>query len=537
MAPHFEKHLSPGVYSYRLKKNPKKGQLFAEGDALDIPFLRKAFISREIDPFEPWYGLWPKFEKASRDATLSGYRYLSVSDIAGYFENISHVLIADAIQNILPDEPKILNFITELLRCYTVQSDHGFRPKRGIPQGSGIFSFLGNIFLMPVDSYFTNFKLTNDILYYRYMDDIRIFSKDITVARKVIFELETQIRKLHLNVQTAKTVILDENKKEISNSLFDERSEQIKSIREDFTRNPPSLDRDTSIRRLRAIARRNPTNTTCQPFIARKTNDKSDLTLRSMRMWMNTNLILKDDDHIIQLYRLIRTNSDPRLMKIFIGNTKVFPRKKSWQRSILNFLKSEFNIFPYQEAQFINGLRYFSKVDVDLQVRAKEHVLGDSDLPLKIECLVLCGRLSLSIAELKKLWVRFEKEDSWLALPYYAFALSQWSGSQQDTMVSVLGHHPHPGVAVVGNFMRNIREDGRAAKRFLKFVFEPNRWTRINDWIGLLWLVSGSPNRATLTLLRKLIADSQQKHPCMQIREVLQTIDHRTEQKISSLPT
>jgi hypothetical protein len=68
IAPVFDKELDKGVYSYRLKERPKKGELFKETDILDIPFLKKSFISKVIDPFEAWYTAWPEFAEASAKA-------------------------------------------------------------------------------------------------------------------------------------------------------------------------------------------------------------------------------------------------------------------------------------------------------------------------------------------------------------------------------------------------------------------------------------------------------------------------------------
>ena len=72
-----------------------------------------------------------------------------------------------------------------------------------------------------------------DIKYYRYMDDVRIFFKDYAIARRCLFDMERIIRKLHLNVQSAKTKILDEKlNTEITNSLIDTRIDRLKSLRD-----------------------------------------------------------------------------------------------------------------------------------------------------------------------------------------------------------------------------------------------------------------------------------------------------------------
>ena len=89
MAPTIDEKYPVGVYSYRLKTPPDRDRLFKENDILDLPYLKSTTIGRLVDLVEPWYALWPEFDALSRTAfERDGYRYLSVSDIAAYFENI-----------------------------------------------------------------------------------------------------------------------------------------------------------------------------------------------------------------------------------------------------------------------------------------------------------------------------------------------------------------------------------------------------------------------------------------------------------------
>jgi hypothetical protein len=48
IAPIYEKHMHKEVYSYRLKDNPKQGELFKEGDVLQIPFLKRKDIGEHV---------------------------------------------------------------------------------------------------------------------------------------------------------------------------------------------------------------------------------------------------------------------------------------------------------------------------------------------------------------------------------------------------------------------------------------------------------------------------------------------------------
>lgn len=336
----FDSRLEDEVYSFRLKENPKQGELFKEGDALSFPFLKRKSILSELDPFEPWYDSWPDFEARTKHAIGSGYNHLAVSDISGYFENINIDILKDFLFTEVNNEPLLCNFLSTAFSEWVSSTHNGFRPRRSIPQGTGISSFFGNIYLMPIDQAFRNFKKNNDIIYIRYMDDIRIFAKDITTSRAAIFSLETEVRRLHLNLQNSKTKILVESstKKDISNSLFDDRIDIITDIRNKLDRLEISERAGSSL--LQRVARKTPKNPESSRLYKVK-DPKSSLTDRAMRMWMNTCIGVGSTDYIETLRSQIHTNPDQRLSRIFVASCAAFPRVRSLGESAAEFIHSE----------------------------------------------------------------------------------------------------------------------------------------------------------------------------------------------------
>src|SRR5207247_7554699 len=94
IAPCLDKKLPPNVYSWRVRKNWKGGELFHDHKLLKFPFLKRRTIVREIDFIEPWYGVWPRFvsdaQYAYEEEGYSSYcqtssRILRIS-IFRYFE-------------------------------------------------------------------------------------------------------------------------------------------------------------------------------------------------------------------------------------------------------------------------------------------------------------------------------------------------------------------------------------------------------------------------------------------------------------------
>lgn len=431
----FDDSLTPNVYSYRVKDNPKKGELFREGDALSLPFLKAKEIRAELDPFEPWYAAWPDFEARTKEEIGAGYAYMVVSDIAGYFENINIDILKDQIMSALDSESILCNFIAEAFSEWVSASPIGHRPKRSIPQGSGVSSFFGNIYLKPVDDHFLELRKKHDFVYIRYMDDIRIFTKDPAVARMCIFELEKSVRELHLNLQSAKTKILHETltKKDITDSLFDDRVESISLLRRKVEK--LEVDEAQASMLLADIARKDSLNNNSKKLYHAK-HPSSDLTDRAMRAWMNLCIRVGSPDYISTLLGQLNTNHDQRLSRIFVNSCKTFPRFKKLGDFIVNFVESDYNIHQYHEAELIRGCRYLSKVPDEIWRRALRNCLSaECNFQLRVQSLILLGMRSHSKDILKKIRNRMQQDVDIISHPYYFSVLGQLNSDERRAVI------------------------------------------------------------------------------------------------------
>jgi hypothetical protein len=341
IAPVIAQEISEDVYSCRIKSDAEEGELFEEtriSEVLHVAYLKGEIIRKHIDPFEQWYEAWPEFEAKSSEILEQGYDFLSVSDISAYFENISLPILRHQLFALIPGEQKIVNHILSCMESWAVSTHEGFRPHRGIPQGSSISSFFGNIYLSGIDDIFFQFGNSNDIKYIRYMDDIRIFSNDVSVARNAIFTLEDAVRKYHLNLQTAKTVILREgSKKEISNHIYDERMDRLEELSADFDRAESRGAVNKVIEGCYELPRSVPANPTCQKVMPLP-GKLDTLTSRTSRRLLGVLVRAGDDRCGSYLFECIRKNADFRFMTSFINYIKVNPKKYSFQSRIVDFL-------------------------------------------------------------------------------------------------------------------------------------------------------------------------------------------------------
>lgn len=238
LAPLLDDHLPPNVYHYRVKKKgrlPDPTKLFENREPeLDKVVLLSKHGRKLLQTFEDWYEAWPDFvQEAQAIFEQQGYDYLVETDISSYFENISHPLLADVLVKYAPEQIRLVNFLRMMLSEWATTSLLGNRPERGIPQGNNVSSWLGTLYLIPLDLELLKLEKKGKVKYIRYVDDIRVFTKDRETARTVVFLINRLLRQLHLNMQGSKTEIVE--KVNIKKRLNDQRIEVINDILERLT--------------------------------------------------------------------------------------------------------------------------------------------------------------------------------------------------------------------------------------------------------------------------------------------------------------
>lgn len=222
--------LPENVYSFRLNPKYKEPEQPLLVDR-DIPLL-PADKRKEMKRFEEWYEAWPSFDKEVKNIIESeGYKFLVVSDITSYYENVNHEVLRRTLEKEYNKGYEV-NLLMEFLRDWTVPLPDGYRINRGIPQGNDISSFLGNIFLLPLDRELSRMERDKKIRYVRYMDDIKIFAKNRRDAKKALFAMNSILRNLQLNIQGAKTDIYPKEDfgKFISDQDFNDLNDLVNEI-------------------------------------------------------------------------------------------------------------------------------------------------------------------------------------------------------------------------------------------------------------------------------------------------------------------
>jgi len=168
----------------------------------------KAHEQDRIFFFKPWKQQWKRFEQKTKSYYESGYIFLAEFDIASFFDTIDHHILFQILEINHRIDNKILALLLDLLEAFTGDSSHvTFRSKHGIPQGPIGSSFLADLYLLHLDLEIKKSKL--DIQYIRYVDDIRVFSKDKVTAQRAIAYLDLLSRDLGLIPQANKILFTE----------------------------------------------------------------------------------------------------------------------------------------------------------------------------------------------------------------------------------------------------------------------------------------------------------------------------------------
>jgi hypothetical protein len=185
LIPYYDPLLGHRVLSYRYEATP---------------LSEKYLFKNKIDRWFTFEGITLTFRKSGR--------YLLITDLSNFFENISRFQIIQALEQAIPnlaatgpEKLQIRNAITtldRLLTQWTFSGDHG------LPQNRDASSFLANILLSSVDGEMAR----KGYDYYRYVDDIRIIADSELHARRALQELIRLLRTVGLNINAKKTEIL-----------------------------------------------------------------------------------------------------------------------------------------------------------------------------------------------------------------------------------------------------------------------------------------------------------------------------------------
>lgn len=135
-------------------------------------------------------------------------KYCLKVDISNYFNSIDVPMLLDKLEFMKTDDGKLYYFLKQLLTAdQAVESENGqeriISEKRGAMAGTPVSPFFANVYLMEADRFFEK----EEVLYFRYSDDILIFAdspEELKVRKSQLFD---RIEQHHLSLNASKVHI------------------------------------------------------------------------------------------------------------------------------------------------------------------------------------------------------------------------------------------------------------------------------------------------------------------------------------------
>jgi hypothetical protein len=167
--------------------------------------------------YKKWSDGYGAFNNSVKNAFDKGYVWGADFDLTAFYDSIDHEVLSQILLKNKFDK-EFCDFLTSLLSQWTATSTKIFH-NHGIPQGplsSGIVSEI-------VLSYFDeNFKSKDNVKYFRYVDDIKLFAKSELHLRHALTLLDRLSKDIGLFPQSEKINIhhivnIDDEIKHISN--------------------------------------------------------------------------------------------------------------------------------------------------------------------------------------------------------------------------------------------------------------------------------------------------------------------------------
>ena len=122
-------------------------------------------------------------------------------DISNYFNSINIDILLNILSNTLYDDENLYNLLKQLLvNPYVIYNGNIIEEEKGVMGGVPISAFLANLYLIEMDKYFYD----NKIIYFRYADDILIFSNSKDELERYIQVLKNYLVKYKLSVNPDK---------------------------------------------------------------------------------------------------------------------------------------------------------------------------------------------------------------------------------------------------------------------------------------------------------------------------------------------
>ena len=512
LSPNIDKRLSRSVYSFRLhkdwKKRAAKGRdIFHEGDD-QIPFLRGTTI-RKLDVHEPWYLAWPEFDleriKLAKDR---GYNYLTRTDIAAYFENIDLTVLDVQLRSIFPKDTIIISLLMRILESWTRVTYSRIPVGRGIPQGNNVSSFLGNVYLIPLDRMLDRYCKRTGATWLRYVDDVDVYTKDYNTARDAIYVINDALRGLLLNLQGSKTDIIsgDRLREEMDRKNMNAIENVWNEIKVLDTNDNGNSKKITSLlNNLRPIAR--PFRSGLPKSIYQISNKNSRIIRRLMTVYGKCHRPYLKDVALASL-------GEPPELRMLQKSLRYLQQQRYeyhdliWER-LIQLLESDVLRLPYHAAAVIESLRWLHPDLPKLRITSRIISIAkkrQKEWTVRQKSLELITTLPCSETTAETHAKNSLKHDHPFVRRAALVLLTRSEVEDVRNTITKVMFDPEPGVARLAlHWNRYINDELFAKEEISRYLRGRKDDVTFVQHIPKLWLLRCSYSKDTIIILRKYL--------------------------------
>jgi hypothetical protein len=259
------------------------------------------------------------------------------------------------------------------------------------------------------------------------------------------------------------------------------------------------------------------------------------LSDRVFRRLLTLHLQIGGDIILDRLINEITRNADYRLGLKLIQFARHFPRKQSIQSELLSFIRSERNIFPFQEAQILKAVRYLSRISSDMRTHCLSRAKDENmDAQVRVQALALLSRTALDVYTINIAKRVFADASRTAVRKAASLILVRRRGEANTKFVREMVFHPHNELRLLGRLLREVKNEERTADLILVQAFKKDYEFLLIDYLRLVYLIAESRDRRLPMKLVERIRKqhSDRTHPNMDMRDRLKEVRRFAEQNL-----
>ena len=148
--------------------------------------------------YKPWKTAYRAFNGSIKRAYLNGNVVLADFDLVSFYDLIDHKILRKVLGEKVAHK-EVLDLLFLCLERWTSGNPNSHTKGHGIPQGPEPSAFLAEALLRTFD--LAGYR---DVVYLRYVDDIKLLGKELAPVRRGLLRLDLQAKKLGLVPQAQK---------------------------------------------------------------------------------------------------------------------------------------------------------------------------------------------------------------------------------------------------------------------------------------------------------------------------------------------